>query len=75
MPHHRNVFEAIASDGHDEFFAPHPTRSFIPTTAAPGSTEKLNLLRERVLKGLPLWHDEDRRDYGGLTAIIPPRYT
>jgi hypothetical protein len=75
MPRHRNVFEAIANDGHDEFFAPLAGQGFMPTAAAPGSTEKIHLLRQRVVEGQPLWHDEDRRDYAGLTAIVPPRYT
>ena len=34
-----------------------------PTPAMPGSKEKLAILAERLLLGLPLWHDSDRRTY------------
>ena len=30
-------------------------------------------LRKRIENGLPLWHDEDRYDYNGLTGAIRPR--
>jgi hypothetical protein len=30
--------------------------------AMPGTKEKLKVLAERVAKGLPLWHSEDRSD-------------
>ena len=33
------------------------------TKALPGSDEKLDILAERIKKGLPLWHPEDRRTY------------
>jgi hypothetical protein len=34
-----------------------------PTAALPGTSEKLTILAERVQRGLPLWHDSDRRSY------------
>lgn len=34
-----------------------------PTAALPGTSEKLTVLAERVQRGLPLWHDSDRRSY------------
>ena len=36
---------------------------YVPTEALPGSEEKLEILCERVRRGLPLWHPEDRRFY------------
>lgn len=35
-----------------------------PTSALPGSDEKLSVLAERVRQGLPLWHPDDRCTYG-----------
>lgn len=69
----RNVFEAILECGHDEDFVPHATDDFVPTDAPAGSKEKLAVLAERVRRGQPLWHDEDRRDYSGLTGAVRPR--
>jgi hypothetical protein len=36
---------------------------FDSTRAMPGSDEKLDILAERVERGLPLWHSCDRTDY------------
>lgn len=69
----RNVFEAISKFGHDEDFAPLETDEFEPTGAPAGSSEKLNVLAARVEQGLPLWHQEDREDYSGLTGVVRPR--
>lgn len=69
----RNVFEAISKFGHDEDFAPLETDEFEPTAAPAGSSEKLNVLAARVEQGLPLWHQEDREDYSGLTGVVRPR--
>jgi hypothetical protein len=33
------------------------------TKALPGSNEKLHILAERIKRGLPLWHPNDRRTY------------
>ena len=33
----------------------------------------LSLLRRRIELGLPLWHEDDRFDYNGLTGAIRPR--
>ncbi len=33
---------------------------FSSTDAMPGTKEKLSVLAERVQKGLPLWHPDDR---------------
>jgi len=68
-----NVFEAILKYGHDEDFAPVEDNDFGPTKAPAGSKEKLEVLADRVLRGEPLWHPEDRPDYSGLTAAVRPR--
>jgi hypothetical protein len=69
----RNVFDAILKYGHDEDFAPEASGEFEPTDAPAGSPEKIEILRQRVELGLPLWHEEDRFDYSGLTGAIRPR--
>jgi len=71
----RNVFEAILECGHDEDFNPEDNSSgdFGRTDAPAGSKAKIDMLAERVQRGLPLWHPEDRSDYSGLTGAIRPR--
>ncbi len=69
----KNVFDAILETGHDEDFVPVVTDDFRPTDAPAGSPAKLEVLAERVRKGLPLWHPEDRVDYAGLTGAVRPR--
>lgn len=69
----RNVFEAILKYGHDEDFAPEGGEAFRPTEAPAGSKEKLEVLADRILRGVPLWHPDDRRDYSGLTGAVRPR--
>jgi hypothetical protein len=41
---------------------------FDPTEALPGSTEKLDVLAERLRCGQPLWHQCDRLDCEDLPA-------
>lgn len=70
----RNVFDAILECGHDEDFIPdESTEAFVATDAPAGSRAKLDILAERVMLGLPLWHPEDRTDYSGLTGAVRPR--
>ena len=69
----RNVFEAILECGHDEDFAPAPMEDFSATDAPAGSRAKIDVLAARVLRGEPLWHNEDRSDYSGLTGAVRPR--
>ena len=69
----RNVFEAILQYGHDEDFAPHADEEFESTDAPAGSRSKLDVLAERVRRGEPLWHPEDRPDYTGLIGAVRPR--
>jgi hypothetical protein len=40
-----------------------PGASVCPTGALPGTQEKLDVLAERLRKGLPLWHPDDRLSY------------
>ena len=58
----RNVFEIIELYGHDENFEPHATTEFIPTAAPAGSKQKIDILAERIQRGMPLWHPEDSTD-------------
>ncbi len=67
----RNVFEAILECGHDEDFNPVESAEFCRTDAPAGSKAKIEMLAERVLRGMPLWHAEDRTDYRGLTGNRP----
>jgi len=69
----QNVFEAILKYGHDEDFVPVQSEDFHPTAAPAGSPQKIDALRKRVELGLPLWHDDDRMDYSGLTGAVRPR--
>lgn len=69
----RNVFEAIITYGHDEDFRPVRNGEFEPTQAPAGSKSKIELLRQRVESGQPLWHEDDRSDYSGLTGVVRPR--
>jgi hypothetical protein len=69
----RNVFEAILECGHDEDFIPAESDQFRCTDAPAGSQAKIDILAERVLRGLPLWHPDDRNDYSGLTGAVRPR--
>ena len=69
----RNVFEAILKYGHDEDFAPSSNDYFEATEAPAGSRQKLDVLADRVMRGEPLWHPEDRPDYSGLTGAVRPR--
>ncbi len=69
----RNVFEAILECGHDEDFAPVESDTYRATDAPAGSHEKLDVMAERIRMGVPLWHDDDRSDYSGLTGAVRPR--
>jgi hypothetical protein len=69
----RNVFEAILECGHDEDFSPVPSDDFVGTDSPAGSRAKIDILAERVRRGEPLWHPEDRSDYSGLTGAVRPR--
>ena len=55
------VFEVLKSLGHDEDFEPQSNALFFPTMFSPGSDQKIEVLRQRVELGLPLWHEEDEK--------------
>jgi hypothetical protein len=69
----RNVFDAILKYGHDEDFYPVVDEEFEPTDAPAGSRAKIDVLAERIARGEPLWHEEDRADYTGLVGAVRPR--
>ncbi|MDR3182337.1 MAG: hypothetical protein LBT89_05340 [Planctomycetaceae bacterium] len=69
----KNIFETLLEVGHDEDFVPVVTEDFRPTDAPAGSPAKLEVFAERLNRGLPLWHPEDRVDYMGLTGAMKPR--
>lgn len=66
-----SVLEAIKMGLWD--FEPADLRSndFDATEALPGSREKLDVLAERVRRGLPLWNQLDRRDFEDLADELP----
>jgi hypothetical protein len=41
----------------------HESSDYSATHALPGTWEKLSVLSDRVRRGLPLWHPDDRRTY------------
>ena len=59
----RSLLEAIKQG--DWNFEPNnqQTVNLKATGAMPGTTEKLDVLAERLRQGLPLWHPADRRSY------------
>jgi hypothetical protein len=59
----RSVLDAIREG--DWYFEPERLDGsrYDPTSAIPGTKEKLSVLAERARAGLPLWHDQDRPDY------------
>ena len=65
-----NVFDEIEKVGHDEDFVPAVTPELCRTDAPAGSADKVEVLAERVRKGLPLWHPEDRCSYEGWASFV-----
>jgi hypothetical protein len=59
----------VAARDHNEDWEPTLTNDFHPTDAPSGSAEKVEVLRQRVELGQPLWHDDDRFDYSGLGVV------
>ena len=59
----RSILEAI-KQGDFEFEPEAPADDDVDKTGAmPGTTEKLDVLAERLRLGLPLWHPSDRRSF------------
>ncbi len=70
----RNIFETLRKFGTADGYEPEAVdETFIPTDAPAGSQEKIEIMRRRIEQGLPTLHDDDRRDYDGLTGAIRPR--
>lgn len=65
----RSVLEAIKQG--DWNFEPSGQQvvNLKATAAMPGSTEKLDVLAERLQQGLPLWHPSDRRNYEDIEKV------
>ena len=59
----RSVLEAIKDGNWDYEPETTETASYSSTKALPGTDEKLEILANRVRRGLPLWHPSDRRSY------------
>ncbi|RLS66562.1 MAG: hypothetical protein DWH98_04225 [Planctomycetota bacterium] len=55
--------------GHDENFEPHTTPEFVSTSAAAGSRQKLDILAERIQRGMPLWHPEDSTESSAAALV------
>ena len=61
MPH--SVLDAIKMGIWDYEPEEEEVREYDATEALPGTNEKLSILANRVERGLPLWHPEDRVTY------------
>jgi hypothetical protein len=48
-------------------FTPRP--ALMATASAPGSHEKIEVLRARAASGQELWHPSDRTDFHGINGI------
>lgn len=58
----KNVQESILKNGHDDFYPIQNDREE-PTRALPGTEEKVEVLADRLRRGVPLWHPRDAVDY------------
>lgn len=58
----QNVFEAILKVGHDEDFKTQVRESWQPTDAVAGTSQKVDILRQRVELGVPLFHPNDNQE-------------
>lgn len=67
-----NVREVILRMGHDDNYEPVGGDDFLPTGHPPGSYEKIEVLRQRVDEGKPLWHEDDCEDYRLIKSTIVP---
>jgi hypothetical protein len=59
----RSVLDAIKQGDWDFEPSNQQVVNLKATAAMPGTTEKLDVLAERLRQGLPLWHPSDRRSY------------
>jgi len=67
----RSVLEAIKQG--DWNFEPSGQQvvNLKATAALPGTTEKLDVLAERLKQGLPLWHPRDRLTHEDVEDAVP----
>lgn len=64
------VFQAIETLGHDWDWEPDPEApDFAPTASPIGSPAKVEVLAERVRRGLPLWHPRDEQSADATTPL------
>ena len=54
-----SVFEYLLRHKHDDDYQPRAVGDFMATGARPGTAEKVEVLADRVQRGLPLWHPQD----------------
>jgi hypothetical protein len=64
----RSILEAIQQGDWDFEPAGQQPVNLKATAALPGTTEKLDVLAERLKKGEPLWHPSDRLTYDQRTG-------
>ena len=65
-PRNRNLFIEIAEKQHDLDFEPHA--ECLPTAAAPGSSEKIKVMCERLARGEDLHHPNDNQTCATMEA-------
>lgn len=70
----KSILEAIEAGEWDYEPRGCPPDRYSPTEALPGSAEKVSVLRDRVVQGLPLWHPSDRRFLGALPTEEKEEY-
>ncbi|MEZ6116294.1 MAG: hypothetical protein R3C28_06945 [Pirellulaceae bacterium] len=59
----KSVLDAIQDGEWDYEPEFQKNKDFDATRAVPGSDEKLKILADRIRRGLPLWHPDDRHIY------------
>lgn len=60
-----SVLEAIRNGNWDYEPPTVDKKDYDATSALPGTEEKVGLMTARALKGLPLWHPDDRSTFDG----------
>jgi hypothetical protein len=69
-PKKSSIFQWLGVVGNDESYEPKNLDGFVASDAPPGSPEKVELLKQRVERGQPLWHHDDRIDYAGMNGSM-----
>ena len=68
MPH--SVIEAIQLGIWDYEPEQMDRNEFDSTSALPGTSEKLDVMAERLREGKPLWHPSDRCNYEDSYSVV-----